>query len=119
MSYNKRGHYSYNASYRNFSSYLARRNKDFVCCCPGPDGASGGTGATGARGSGASGPMGPQGPDGPVGPQGFSGPIGPTGLQGDTGPLLRQRFPLDSESLCYLIFVLSGLRTEDLVILHL
>jgi len=89
MSHNRK--YSYNASYRKFSDYLARRATDFACCCPGPSGARGNDGATGPRGAGASGPTGPTGPDGPVGPQGFSGPIGlkgatgPTGLQGPIG----------------------------------
>lgn len=83
MSYNKRSQYSYNASYRNFSDYLARRTTQFSCCCPGPSGPRGNIGATGARGRGASGPTGPTGPIGPVGPQGFSGS---TGLKGFTGP---------------------------------
>ena len=83
MSHNRK--YSYNASYRKFSDYLARRATDFACCCPGPSGARGNDGATGPRGAGASGPTGPTGPDGPVGPQGFSGPIGLKGATGPTG----------------------------------
>jgi len=83
MSYNKRGQYSYNASYRNFSDYLARRSTNFACCCPGPRGPEGNTGVTGPQGGGASGPTGPTGPTGPVGPQ---GPAGQTGLKGVTGP---------------------------------